>query len=168
MFQDIFEKINIFTILLLAIIIVGCDDNPAKPNINVNADIVKIEGEVLRLINSHRTAKGLTALVTKDIITQQCRIHSNNMAVGLRSFGHDGFENERLTAISSEIQYAVASENVALNKGFANPAEKAANDWLASPSHLENIEGDYDFTGIGVIKSKDDVFYFTQIFVKSM
>ncbi len=36
--------------------------------------------------------------------------------------------------------------------------------WLRSPGHRENIEGAYDLTGIGVARSRQGVYYFTQLF----
>jgi len=38
--------------------------------------------------------------------------------------------------------------------------------WLRSPHHLENIRGDYNYSGLGVWQDKNGVIYFTQIFVK--
>jgi len=45
-------------------------------------------------------------------------------------------------------------------------AQNAVTLWLHSPHHLENIRGDYIYSGLGVWRDKDGVIYFTQIFVK--
>jgi uncharacterized protein YkwD len=36
---------------------------------------------------------------------------------------------------------------------------------LRSPHHLENIEGSYNLTGVGIVRAKDGTFYYTQLFV---
>jgi hypothetical protein len=40
------------------------------------------------------------------------------------------------------------------------------SSWLNSPSHKENIEKDYNFTGIGVAKADNNQTYCAQIFLK--
>ncbi len=45
-------------------------------------------------------------------------------------------------------------------------AQSAVTHWLHSPRHLENIRGDYNYSGLGVSQGKDGTIYFTQIFVK--
>ena len=44
-------------------------------------------------------------------------------------------------------------------------AKQVVNMWLNSDGHRKNIEGNYNLTGIGVVKGKDGALYFTQIFV---
>jgi uncharacterized protein YkwD len=38
--------------------------------------------------------------------------------------------------------------------------------WINSPGHRENIEGDYNLSGIGIYKNRNGVLYFTHIFIK--
>jgi uncharacterized protein YkwD len=38
--------------------------------------------------------------------------------------------------------------------------------WLNSPGHLKNIQGDFDLTGIGVVKTAQNRYYFTQLFIR--
>jgi uncharacterized protein YkwD len=45
-------------------------------------------------------------------------------------------------------------------------AHKVVDGWLHSPGHKKNIEGDYNFTGIGVSKDKNGRIYYTQIFLR--
>ena len=45
-------------------------------------------------------------------------------------------------------------------------AKSAVALWLHSPHHLENIRGDFNYSGMGVWQDKDGTIYFTQIFVK--
>ena len=86
------------------------------------------------------------------------------MANGIVEFGHDGF-SARVNAIREDIPYQAAAENVAYNMGYSDPAATAVEGWLDSPGHKENIEGDYNLTGIGLCV-KGGHYYFTQIFIR--
>ena len=37
--------------------------------------------------------------------------------------------------------------------------------WLQSPGHRRNIEGDFDLTGIGIVRVAAGTYFFTQLFV---
>ncbi|MFQ5584977.1 MAG: CAP domain-containing protein [Calditrichia bacterium] len=59
-----------------------------------------------------------------------------------------------------------AGENLAYNPGFGDVAKSTFEAWLKSPGHRKNIEGEFDLTGIGVVKTENESYYFTQIFVQ--
>ncbi|WP_414528145.1 CAP domain-containing protein [Nodularia chucula] len=123
-----------------------------------------LEKSIFEDINRYRVAHNLPELTLNANITQQARIHSQNMANGNVPFSHDGFE-QRVTAI--HLHYNNASENLAVNKGYSNPASEAINGWLESPEHLQNIQGNFDLTGIGVATNPQGEVYLTQIFIRS-
>jgi len=123
-----------------------------------------IEQSVFNQINQYRASKGLKALTRNSSIDTQARIHSQNMASGKVPFGHQGF-SERIKA--TKISYSGAAENVAYNKGYSDPATQAVQGWLKSSGHLQNIQGNYNLTGIGVATNSKGEVYFTQIFLKS-
>jgi uncharacterized protein YkwD len=52
-------------------------------------------------------------------MSEQARIHSQNMASGKVPFGHQGFQ-QRVTAVA--IPYSSAAENVAYNQGYSEEA----------------------------------------------
>jgi uncharacterized protein YkwD len=141
------------------------DDNPAGPA----APYADIEAKVLQLINQHRASlsPAAGALAVNDAISAQARKHSEEMAAGTAPFNHDGFD-ARVSAISTVIKVAMAGENIAMNKGYDDPASQAVSGWLNSAPHRANIEGDFTHTGIGVAKTTDGAVYFTQIFVKAL
>ncbi|HLK31116.1 MAG TPA: CAP domain-containing protein [Puia sp.] len=123
----------------------------------------KIENEIFVYINLHRKSVGLKPLQLNEVESSAAAKHSNNMASGKVSFGHAGFQ-KRIKNISNQLGNIEASaENVA--EGTMN-AKEVVNVWLQSPEHKKNIEGDYTLTGIGVVKSKKGVTYFTEIFTK--
>jgi uncharacterized protein YkwD len=145
----------------------SCSDksNPVQP---VGGENAAMETHTLALINQKRAEHNppLPAFVSADPIVTQARIHSIDMANGTVAFGHDGF-TDRLAEIKKSIDWISGAENVAFNGGFPDPAAKAVDDWMNSPGHYANIMGEYDRTGIGIAKTPSNVYYFTQIFIKT-
>lgn len=128
--------------------------------------LTSIEQTVHTQINDYRTKKGLPKLTLDERISNIARTHSQNMANGTVPFSHNGF-SERVKAISTMIPYSSSAENVAYNMGYSDPATKAVQGWLNSTGHRQNIEGNYNLTGIGVAKNAKGQYYFTQIFIRS-
>ena len=58
------------------------------------------------------------------------------------------------------------SENVAMNNSPI-PAQVVVRGWINSEGHKKNMEGDYDLTGVGIARSRNGSWYFTQIFVST-
>lgn len=127
--------------------------------------LASIEKAVHTQVNQYRASQGLPALTLDSRISEQARLHSQNMASGAVPFGHDGFQ-QRIQAIAKVIPYSAAAENVAYNQGYSDPATQAVQGWLKSPGHLANIKGNYGLTGIGVAKKANGAYYFTQIFIR--
>lgn len=126
-------------------------------------ETVALEQAVLETINSYRRDRGLEPLAFDATIAEQSRLHSQTMA-SRQSISHNGFD-QRLDTLAQFIAYRSAAENVASNQGFADPVQEAVRGWLQSPSHRENIEGTFNATGIGIVRTADGEYYFTQIFV---
>jgi len=124
-----------------------------------------IEQAIFEQINAHRQSQGLTSLAYSSVIAEQSRQHSVAQSQQGR-ISHDGFD-QRVAAIAQAIRYRSAGENVASNRGYADPASQAVTGWLNSPGHRQNIEGDFNQTGIGVVQSSDGTYYFTQIFIRT-
>jgi uncharacterized protein YkwD len=89
--------------------------------------------------------------------------HSRDMATGKVPFGHMGLQS-RVDAIKRQLGNVLAQgENVAY--GQRSPREVVA-DWLESPGHRANIEGNFRLTGIGLARDSKGVIYYTQIFTR--
>ena len=59
-----------------------------------------------------------------------------------------------------------ASENLAYNFGHADPAARAMETWLDSSAHRREMErGTFRLTGIGVARTPDGKYFFTQLFL---
>lgn len=125
-----------------------------------------IEQAVHAQINQYRQQHGLSLLTIDERISNIARTHSQNMASKAVPFSHDGFQ-ARVQTIGTMIPYRAAAENVAYNMGYSDPATKAVQGWLNSQGHRQNIEGNYNITGIGVAKNAKGEYYFTQIFIRS-
>ncbi len=119
--------------------------------------------DILKLINQHRRSMGLGELQMLDIVNTEAQQHSVDMVKGSTPFGHEGFE-DRVADIRKVTGFIKgAAENVAYGQ---LTAAEVVDGWLHSPGHKKNIEGDYNFTGIGTVQREDGVIYFTQIFIK--
>ncbi len=131
---------------------------------NIVSSAQALEKATFNKVNEARVAQGRTALVWDDAIAKIARDHSARMANGSVAFGHDGFD-DRVLLIRAQMNVGMAGENVALNS-YDNPVKAAVDGWLASQGHRENIMNiGFDTSGIGIAKSSNDTYYFTQIFV---
>jgi uncharacterized protein YkwD len=126
-------------------------------------NLATLNVDILKLINQHRSSIGLGDLQMLDIVNTEAQQHSVDMVKGRTPFGHDGFE-DRVADIRKVTGFIRgAAENVAYGQ---LTAAEVVDGWLHSPGHKKNIEGDYNFTGIGTVQREDGVIYFTQIFIK--
>ena len=123
------------------------------------------EEKVHQLVNQYRQQVGLRTLSLKSEISVVARQHSQNMADKVVSFGHEEFQ-KRTDEIKTQIMFKRTSENVAMNNSPI-PAQVAVRGWINSEGHKKNMEGDYDLTGVGIARSRNGSWYFTQIFVST-
>jgi uncharacterized protein YkwD len=162
-----------FKALLLSgsIIAMSCSQGATTSSSVVSSrakrDVISLDGMengILQQVNAYRRKIGKPALQMMDAASTQAEIHSRNMAQQKTAFGHDGFES-RISNIRKQSSATInsAAENVAFGE---LTAQKVVDGWLHSPGHKKNIEGDYNFTGIGVARDKNGRIYYTQIFLR--
>jgi uncharacterized protein YkwD len=124
-----------------------------------------LERSIYSLVNRYRSQRGLRLLVLDPEISRVARRHSAAMAAHARDVGHEGFD-DRVLILRRALTTRRTAENVALNRGYRDPAAEAVRGWIASPGHRQNMDGPYyEATGIGVARNADGELYFTQIFV---
>lgn len=143
-------------------------DNAPSSTVSQNpnpSQFATLEQSVYQQVNQYRQSRNLPPLKLDARISEQARLHSQEMASGRVPFSHQGFEG-RVKAIAKSISYRRAGENVAYNQGFSNPGQQAVEGWIESTGHRENMEGNFDITGMGVAKNTRGEYYFTQIFIK--
>jgi uncharacterized protein YkwD len=117
---------------------------------------------IMNEVNRYRASLGLPSLVMNETISNSAYEHSLKMAQGSVPFGHAGFD-KRMKALMSQIAASGAAENVAFSpKG----PHSVVHNWLNSDGHRENIEGDYNYAGVGIAVAKNGYKYYTIIFVK--
>jgi uncharacterized protein YkwD len=122
-----------------------------------------MNADIINDVNDYRKTRGLPPMHLLSIAASQAAAHSNNMALKKVAFGHAGF-NQRAIAIANELHGTSSTgENIAFGKMTSKQVIEA---WLKSPDHKANIEGPFNYTGVGVAKDSRGVVYYTQIFVK--
>ena len=90
------------------------------------------------------------------------------MAQGVVKWSHHGY-HDRFREIGKYVAGVNRAENLARIWGHEDPATKAIEEWIKSPSHRKAMEdGRFRVTGIGVAKSLDGKYYFTQLFVQPL
>ena len=124
----------------------------------------KLTEDVLKYTNQFRKSKGLKAVEMREDLNAIARKHSNDMASGRCSFGHDGYDL-RVSKIKKTIKPCdgYIGENVAFG---ASNGKEAVDVWKNSSAHRKNMLGDYKYIGIGTARNRQGVIYYTQIFVR--
>lgn len=135
------------------------DGNQTTQTSDMNVD----EKEVFDLINKQRTNNGLQALRVDKEVQRVARIKAEDM-VANNYFSHNsptyGSPFDMLK--SFKISYRTAGENVAANSSSSG----AVNSWMNSSGHKANIlNGNFNYTGIGVVSSSKYGKIFVQMFI---
>ncbi|MCX7935723.1 MAG: CAP domain-containing protein [Planctomycetota bacterium] len=130
-----------------------------------------LEGRVFRAVNREREKAGLPPLRLNRILREVAWEHTRDMARHgfLEHRGSDGsLVENRLSR--RRLEWVEAAENVARNKGYADPVQEALRAWMNSPEHRHNILSPrFSETGIAVCRSqRDHAYYFTQVFALCM
>ena len=141
-------------------------DSAAEDKINsievpVAPQAKQIEIEIMELINAHRINEGLNPLNDHSTVKAVAYTHTDYM-IEVNNVSHDNFF-QRKQSLQLNANANIVSENVAY--GFSS-AESVVNAWLNSPSHRENIEGNYTDFDISAEKNNEGKWYFTNIFIK--
>lgn len=129
-----------------------------------------LEWRLLQHLNRARKKEHLSTLMMQNDLRKVARGHSRDMAKK-DYFSHTNLQgkspNDRLK--KARIGEAVSGENLAKIGGFAFPADRAHMGLMNSPGHRANIlNNSYNCVGIGVVKSQDKIYYFTQNFARRL
>lgn len=136
-----------------------------SPRLNDPSRLKAFEKAIYQEINQYRRSKNLSPLQLNPQITQQARIHSERMAAQIVPVGHEQLE-ERLKVISFSTPHEKGVENIAVPQDNTNPVQAVFKQWLNNPENRQNIEGEYQATGIGVAQNREGKYYFTQILIQ--
>lgn len=122
----------------------------------------KMERQVVDLVNDYRRSRGRPALRSNPALQDEAEGHSLNMARGRVPLSHRGFD-ERIRKVREKTGVKGRSgENVA--EGY-DTAREVVDAWIKSPGHRRHLLGDFDLTGVGIVRSRDGKLYFTQLFI---
>lgn len=121
-----------------------------------------LDNEVLAFTNKFRKSHNKPPLTLRDDLSEIARKHSQDMANGRKSFGHDGFK-QRSTQVKRLFQSCTLAENVAYG---ATSGKEVVDQWISSSPHRKNLLGDYNYIGIGIASDRRGRIYYTQIFVR--
>lgn len=155
---------SILSIIFSSLLLYSIQCAYAGKPINRTNDDAAIQNAILFYINEYRQQHRLTPLKMDNRIVKEAKQHSIDMASHKMGFGHQYFHN-RIDRLHSQIKNSNAgAENVAYNY---KDAQDVVKNWLRSPGHKQNIDGNYNLTGIGIARDKNGKIYFTQIFLKT-
>ena len=139
----------------------AAEDKINSIEVPVAPEAKQIEIEIMELINQHRILEGLNPLNDHDTVKAVAYTHTDYM-IEEDNVSHDNFF-QRKQSLQANASANVVSENVAY--GFSN-AQSVVGAWLNSPSHKENIEGDFTDFDISAEQNSEGKWYFTNIFIK--
>jgi len=136
---------------------------PASSEARSPLPMLKLEKEMLRLVNLDRAGENLPPLKWHRKSAEIARSHSRDMAVN-DYFAHEspetGFAKERFFA--GRVPTATLGENLAL----ATSVVEAEDMLLKSAEHRANImNADYTHIGIGIVRDGEGHLYVTQNFL---
>lgn len=119
-------------------------------------------------VNRYRKARGLPGLVWHEGAVAIAQAYAVRMAEE-DFFGHKAPTGEevdvRLTRAG--IAWTACGENLARNRGYPQPAARALQGWIRSPSHRANILNPaFTHTGIAAYRGADGTYFFVQIFLR--
>jgi len=121
--------------------------------------------EVVRLVNAERAKEGMSALKSDySNLNKAAKKRASELPLRFNS-SHERPDGRPWHTVLEEynVRYTIAGENIAY--GYRTAAH-VVQDWMASPTHRENIMNK-NFTHIGVgIHEKDNVLYWAQEFVR--
>ncbi|MFN7098740.1 MAG: CAP domain-containing protein [Flavobacterium sp.] len=150
--------------------IYSCSSDASEADTQNNAKVEKVtsyqyntvEIETMDLINKYRVSKGLKALERINHMSFKSEEHDMYM-IENNVVNHDNFISR-----SENIMKALGATNVSENIAYNfNTPEGVLNAWLASPSHKQNIEGNFTHFGLAIkIHPVNGRKYYTNIFAK--
>jgi uncharacterized protein YkwD len=127
----------------------------------------ELEQKAFQLLNQKRIEIGLSPLVWNESMAKVARLHSTNMA-NFKFFSHKGLDGLQVDGRAESLgfnKWKGIGENIAYNRGFANPVEFAIERWMLSDSHRENLlDKRWRESAVGIAVTKDGTYYFTEVF----
>lgn len=136
---------------------------------SVFINTVALEQTALDILNQKREQSGLQPLVWNEKLASIARKHSQSMAE-FNFFGHRGLDDKMVSSRADDAglgRWRAIGENLAYNRGYADPIGRAVELWLDSPPHRRNLlDKNWKETAVGIAVTADGEYYLTQVFLK--
>lgn len=171
---------NIKSLLIVSVCVItaallqGCVDSSvykkAIPGYSEAKFLPAMEKNCFELVNAERRKKNIPELKSSRDLLVIARNHSKDM-VYMECLTHRGSDNKTVEARADaeNIDWNMIGENVARNRGYDKPAQKAVTEWMKSKGHRANIlNPKFTHAAIGIAEGKNDYIYFTQAFMQPM
>ncbi len=127
-----------------------------------------LELRVFNSINAIRKANGVRPLGWSDRATKIARNHSQDMAryFYISHIGLNGKKVDKRAKRFGPNSWRGIGENIGYYSGASNPVEYVVNRWMGSKGHRKNLLNKrWTGCGIGMGKTTDGTYFFTQVFV---
>lgn len=121
--------------------------DPTKNSTQVQAISLPDASEVENRINAFRSEKGLSQLADSPALDQAAAARADGMCAT-----NDWSHAQDWATLAPYYKYSYAGENLYFGYLQKEQAAAAVRDWLNSPTHRANIEGNYTEFGIAVKK----------------
>ncbi|MEP6944483.1 MAG: CAP domain-containing protein [Acidobacteriota bacterium] len=145
---------------------------PSKPvdiELPSAANIALDERMLFDMVNQKRAENGLKSLSWSDDLETLAHRHSQDMADN-KYFSHRGLDGSKVSDRADRCgirSWRAIGENIAYNRGYKEPMEKAVELWMESTAHRLNLlDGQWRESAIGVAIASDGSYYFTQVFLR--
>ncbi|OBQ56978.1 CAP domain-containing protein [Tamlana sp. s12] len=148
---------SLMVICTLFLSVLSCSSNDDDSN----QEDSSINGQILNLLNDHRSELDLPTLAFNAYATTLAEEHSLYMATQDK-LSYDNYEERASLLISAENPTKMAESVANKYQNADNVVEAMLND----SGHRNNIEADFTQIGIGVSKSESGINYFSFIFLK--
>ncbi len=126
------------------------------------------ERRAFDMINAERRQRGQRPLAWDSELMRMARFHSENMA-RQGFFNHVDREGLDMLGRANLFRlqgWRALGENIAYNRGYADAAGHAVENWMKSEKHRGNIlNSDFTHAGLGMAKDANGRVYFTQVFM---
>ncbi|MFK7833358.1 MAG: CAP domain-containing protein [Winogradskyella sp.] len=161
------SKLFPFLAIIVTLSFTSCSTEPVEDDALSSIDVLVapeakvIEIEIMELINAYRINEGLNPLQNHSTVKAVAFTHTDYM-IEVDNVSHDNFFL-RKQSLQANASANIVSENVAY--GFSS-AQAVVNAWLNSPSHKENIIGDFTDFEVSAEQNSEGKWYFTNMFIK--
>jgi uncharacterized protein YkwD len=137
----------------------------APAYLTAEAEHDTLERALFWRVRLHRDSLKLPRLHYDERLADLAREHSRAMASGLVPFSHQGFHQRAIRA--GGLGYPRLGENLAFNAYTRErTVEVAVVGLVGSPPHRRTMEGDWHHSGVGVARSENGTWYYTQLFAR--